>query len=628
MISALWKACAEGDLENVHQLLKDASPLDIEIKDHNGVTPLIEAIRNGHVEVVRALLDKGADPMNSSSHGLPEQYTSDPSVLELLNRARPRAISNGMPSQDPGYGHDPNDDLDKYHGSSPPVPYPYYPSINSAPPSMTEGGVYYPPPPQATAENPGAGGTGGLGNLPPPEVARFIPCRYFPACRYGSSCLFAHPQAPYFQGSLPPPAQYGPPYDPMSAQPYAPSYYPIPPSSFPSQNGVHHMAPLSPPPFGTHLAHRHSPSEVVPPVPTHFGANGITPPSTYPPMSPSTYSHPGQAPIPMSTPPLPALQQQPVMPPQSAMYNPATSPAPVFIQPDTANQYSTPPQPTVTPISFPAVNGDSNLPNLQTNSYVPGSTQPHRDGGHGRRGSARRGSFAGRKPPCLFFPAGRCKNGDDCRFPHVMPEGSGPHHGPHPPGRGGIRPRNGNSNGYATINEKFAGMTVREDSPRRQNVAENSSRSHSTDPGRPRYSQGAKNNHAVNGVRVDKKPYTVKQRVPNADEFPVLAGSTTPPTRSPGLNGTILNGNGHGAPTAAQVLQAPPPVRKDCPKESSTRGTTPDPVKSTVAKDTKPENRALDVSTASDQLTTKLPVSFAAIATAAPDISKEITLSA
>lgn len=32
MISALWKACAEGDLENVHQLLKDASPLDIEIK--------------------------------------------------------------------------------------------------------------------------------------------------------------------------------------------------------------------------------------------------------------------------------------------------------------------------------------------------------------------------------------------------------------------------------------------------------------------------------------------------------------------------------------------------------------------------------------------------------------------
>jgi hypothetical protein len=357
----------------------------------------------------------GADPTSFSSHGLPEQYTSDPTVLELLNRARKRIISNGIPSQDPGYSHEPNDDSDKYHRSSPPVPYPYYPSINSAPPPITEG-VYYPPPPQATGENPGIGGAGGLGNLPPPEVARFIPCRYFPACRYGSSCIFAHPQQPYFQGSLPPPAQYGPPYDPMSAQPYAPNYYaPPPPSSFSSQNGVHHMAPLSPP-FGQHPAHRHSPSEVVPQAPTHFGVNGIPPPPAFPPISPSTYSHPGQAPLPMSISPLPALPQQPVVPvpgqgPQSPMYNPATSPAPAFIQSDTTNQYSTLPQPTATSINFPALNSDSKLANPQPNGYGPGPTHSHREGGHSRRGSARRGSLAGRKPPCLFFPAGRCKNG-------------------------------------------------------------------------------------------------------------------------------------------------------------------------------------------------------------------------
>jgi hypothetical protein len=32
MVSALWKACSDGDLENVHETLKEASLVDIEIK--------------------------------------------------------------------------------------------------------------------------------------------------------------------------------------------------------------------------------------------------------------------------------------------------------------------------------------------------------------------------------------------------------------------------------------------------------------------------------------------------------------------------------------------------------------------------------------------------------------------
>jgi len=46
----------------------------------------------------------------------------------------------------------------------------------------------------------------------------------------------------------------------------------------------------------------------------------------------------------------------------------------------------------------------------------------------------------------------------------------------------------------------------------------------------------------------------IKQRVPNADDFPVLAGTVTPPSKS------CVTTNG---PTAAQVLQAPPPVKKE-----------------------------------------------------------------
>jgi len=32
MVSALWKACSDGHIESVHELLKDASSIDIEIK--------------------------------------------------------------------------------------------------------------------------------------------------------------------------------------------------------------------------------------------------------------------------------------------------------------------------------------------------------------------------------------------------------------------------------------------------------------------------------------------------------------------------------------------------------------------------------------------------------------------
>lgn len=68
------------------------------------------------------------------------------------------------------------------------------------------------------------------------------------------------------------------------------------------------------------------------------------------------------------------------------------------------------------------------------------------------------------------------------------------------------------------------------------------------------------------------------QRVPSADEFPVLAGSSTPPLRSPGANGTFLNG--HGGPTAAQVLQAPAPHKKE--SQPGTRGGSPDSFRASV----------------------------------------------
>jgi hypothetical protein len=70
----------------------------------------------------------------------------------------------------------------------------------------------------------------------------------------------------------------------------------------------------------------------------------------------------------------------------------------------------------------------------------------------------------------------------------------------------------------------------------------------------------------ANGIRNDKRsvvaPAAPRQRIPNPEDFPVLAGSITPPSRSPQTNG----------PTAAQVLQAPPPTRKDSVKQGQPNG--------------------------------------------------------
>jgi len=181
---------------------------------------------------------------------------------------------------------------------------------------------------------------------------------------------------------------------------------------------------------------------------------------------------------------------------------------------------------------------------------------------------------------------------DDCRFPHVLPEGHPPGNFP---GRNGVRARGGhaNTNGFGPIEEKLEGVTVKDvclwnhshnppvliphqdSQSRTANGADGSSRSHSTEPGnRGRPSQGPKNHHVMNGTRINKKP-SVKQRVPNADEFPVLAGSTTPPSRSPGPNSTLTNGYVYPGPTAAQVLQAPAPLRK----EAGTHSGSPEPLR-------------------------------------------------
>ena len=350
------------------------------------------------------MLTPGADPSNSSSS--PEQYTSDPAVLEILAVARTKFVPQGVPSE-PVYLPEHNGDVPKdYYPPPPPGPY-YYPGMPLPPPPMLpEGGVaYYPPPPTHFVDH---NGSGGFGNLPPPEIARMIPCRYYPACRYGTSCIFAHPQAPYIQGPLPPPAQYPPPFDPMSPGHHYPPYYPVHPPSFqPPTNGAPASAvsptlspTVTPQGIPPPVIHGRSPSDASAPVPPPF--NGA-PPVLYGP--PPQYGPHVVVPIPSHS-PISGPQS-----PQQAIY-PPTSPNAIVPGP---SQYPIPPvaysHPGVIPNGNhhdPALSPKSPTMHPQSDMYAP----PHREAYHNRRGSARRSSFGiGRKPPCLFFPTGRCKNG-------------------------------------------------------------------------------------------------------------------------------------------------------------------------------------------------------------------------
>jgi hypothetical protein len=343
-------------------------------------------------------------------------YTSDPVILELLHNAQNKPAPNGIPTQDQGYNQDSLVNAAKPYYPVPPGPYAYYPGVPPMPALPDGSPAYYPQPPMQMGEN------GGFGNLPPPEVARYIPCRYFPACRYGSSCLFAHPQtAPYYPGPPPPPAPYSTPYDPMTQQHYPANYYAVPPPSYPPPSSVPpHLNPVSPPAGPIHspphppMVHTRSGSEVMSPIQAPFSPSSA--PASVPfgavsPVSPS-YPQPSHVPLPLSIPTLPPPHQPPSAPgpqsPQTIYPNGPISAPPFAVRQDAVAPYQ-----SRAPHQHHGFNEANGVPKQSPHPEGFGHGPVFRQGvNHNRRGNMRRGSFGGsRKPVCLFFPAGRCRNG-------------------------------------------------------------------------------------------------------------------------------------------------------------------------------------------------------------------------
>ncbi|GAA5904543.1 uncharacterized protein JCM6883_003821 [Sporobolomyces salmoneus] len=350
-------------------------------------------------------------------------------------------------------------------------------------------------------------------NLPPPDVARNIPCRFFPlgTCKYGEQCIFSHgipgvagspgvPASPSVQPQVAPGQSQSPPSTAVEVQlsssqgrsaapqpqpqqqqqayPHlqmmdqaymqgVPMYYPDqslqygfqPP--FSPEQGYYHFAP---PPFQAYpqhyqqfaphayYAHPPPPPPPLPPVvPTPLSISAQS--SRPAPSSVDTPVNPSPAPSPSQVIESTPIQQQSTESSQQVPESTTESSSPQGIAPASLHTFfqtaasmppsSSPSVPvsTTSPISAPlplvssqaSPNGFVKQPlpgrlpgprrsigGMPTNAYPQGVSGLQQGGGGGKP----RRSFGGSRPPCSFFEANRCKNGDECSFVHLLPDGT------------------------------------------------------------------------------------------------------------------------------------------------------------------------------------------------------------
>ena len=103
----LHSAARDGDLAAVADLVDDGADLDA--RDHNGMTALMQAIRRGHTAVAKLLIERGSDPAITDLGGrnardwadvLPELIP----LLELRNAVRNRVDTIEHPYDEGGLG--------------------------------------------------------------------------------------------------------------------------------------------------------------------------------------------------------------------------------------------------------------------------------------------------------------------------------------------------------------------------------------------------------------------------------------------------------------------------------------------------------------------------------------------
>ncbi|KAH8920405.1 hypothetical protein BT69DRAFT_412233 [Atractiella rhizophila] len=336
---------------------------------------------------------------------------SDQSQAPPAHNLPPREISSQIPCRFFANGnckYGDNCAFAHIPGYAPPQPPPMHMPMYYQDPNM-----YYPPNPQyppvtQTAPPPGSSDTT---SPPPVELYHYPPYAAYYAYPYGYPYAAGHPQQPHMVYPPPGPMVSPAPQQDVSSPPG--SAYPSPPVQ---QPGIPH--PQSPnmvnsSPTGT---------TQLPPQPPYVHFFPHFPPGTA--GGPEMYG--------MTRPDAPQMIGQG----QGARHERSRSMHTFF---------QTSPGPVPIPLS-PHSNIPTNLPRPPTSPSQPTSPHanrpplppmqaPHRrphengvpPGNRPRFNSyssvASHHSQRGARPPCAFFEANRCRNGDECMFPHFLPDG-------------------------------------------------------------------------------------------------------------------------------------------------------------------------------------------------------------
>lgn len=478
----IFQACEQGDV-NVVRMLLDEQPGLVHTVDSSDNTPLTHALQRGNVDIVRELIARHADPRKAQVSVAQTEQNAE--AFSLVREASLRA------------------DTLMANQQKAPTEVPTSSENTNAPPA----------------------------NLPPPEIARMIPCKFFPNCRYGERCIFQHPI------SMPLNTQDG-------------TFYPTPPGVFfAAPNGM----PLQPPPspYGVPAPYMDM-SQPMFQVP--FGATGM-------PMYPT----------PMNA--IPGATENNGVPDSTKESSPE---AEASNQPQAENQ------------ATEAAGSTTDATTQTISSNKKAGKTPRHD-------TAQRGRTNGVRPSCAFFARSACRYSNECRFPHVLPDGTDA--------------RNIPSDQDAKLNKNTARRTNQSSDRRNSDGDGSSSGSMTPQTKKGNIARRPNNANHVRGKGSRRGPAqpshssrkTPAQRVPNSDEFPALPGGT------PSEPTTVQNKSYKANFSAILSAPAPPKPAKAPITDNQSK---PSPPKTTAEEPEMEQNNATDSSISTRD--------FAAVAAAQP----------